>query len=105
MVTSAIDANPLDPNTMYKYGQTTTQTHKLNDLDMIIDRNVAPSPKAMCSELAHQHAMEDLQNMTEHNSEQNNSDQEGELIDKKDANSSRRSSDQYAKNEPRKPEE
>ncbi|KAJ5263514.1 hypothetical protein N7478_011119 [Penicillium angulare] len=98
MVTSAIDANPLDPNTMYQYGQTTTKTHKLNDLDTIIDRNVAPSPKAMCSELAHQHAMEDLQNMTEHNSNQNNSAQ--------DASSSRRSSDQYAKHEePRKPEE
>ncbi|KAJ5723898.1 hypothetical protein N7488_001933 [Penicillium malachiteum] len=45
MVTSSIDANPLDPNTMYKYGETTSQTHKLNDLDMIMERNVAPSSR------------------------------------------------------------
>lgn len=45
MVTSPIDANPLDPNSMYRYGEGTTQTHSLNDLDMIIERNVAPYDK------------------------------------------------------------
>ncbi|KAJ5735544.1 uncharacterized protein N7483_000669 [Penicillium malachiteum] len=101
MVTSSIDANPLDPNTMHKYGQTSSQTHKLNDLDMIIERNVAPSPQAMCAELAHQHALEDLHDMTEHTSEQSNSASRTEQ--NKDASSTRRSSEQGA--EPRKPEE
>ncbi|KAJ6021924.1 hypothetical protein N7540_007428 [Penicillium herquei] len=45
MVTSPIDANPLDPNTMHKYGETTSQTHKPTDLEMIIERNVAPSSR------------------------------------------------------------
>lgn len=46
MVTSAIDSNPLDPTTTMpqpnNIDQKPTQAHKLNELEMIIDRNVAP---------------------------------------------------------------
>ena len=48
MVSSSITGNPLVPNAMqqqYPLGsddQPSSQTHNLNDLDMIIDRNVAP---------------------------------------------------------------
>ncbi|KAJ5759995.1 hypothetical protein N7520_007151 [Penicillium odoratum] len=99
MVTSSIDANPLDPETMYKYGQRTPKEPKMSDLDVIMDRNVAPSPRSTCAELAHQHALEDLHDLTEHTSEQHS-------IDKTDVSSSRRSSDRGTQyDEPRKPEE
>lgn len=49
MVTSIIDSNPLDPTAMQQQKssgnespQKASPTHKLGDLDMIIDRNVAP---------------------------------------------------------------
>ncbi|KAJ6164463.1 hypothetical protein N7470_003135 [Penicillium chermesinum] len=61
MVSSSIDANPLDPNSSHQGCRTTEQSRNLHDLDMIIDRNIAP-----CAELAQQHALEDLHNMTEH---------------------------------------
>ncbi|KAJ5948763.1 hypothetical protein N7454_002070 [Penicillium verhagenii] len=96
MVTSSIDANPLDPNTMYT---STPKDPKPNELDMIIDRNVAPSPRATCAELAHQHALEDLHDVTEHTSHQH------ETLSN-NMSSSRRSSDQGTQyHEPRKPEE
>ncbi|KAJ5574012.1 uncharacterized protein N7459_008439 [Penicillium hispanicum] len=77
MVNTSITGNPLDPNAIQQQQSVgdsnnypaTSETHKLNDLDMIIDRNVAPSPQSMCAELAHQHALEDLHNITEHTSE------------------------------------
>ncbi|KAJ5785813.1 uncharacterized protein N7503_011025 [Penicillium pulvis] len=99
MVTSSIDANPLDPDTMYKYGQNTQQAPPKSDLDVIMDRNVAPSPREVCADLAHQHALEDLHDVTEHASEKH---------DPMDHNlsSSRRSSDRGTQcDEPRKPEE
>ncbi|KAJ5381238.1 uncharacterized protein N7496_003666 [Penicillium cataractarum] len=72
---STIDNNPLVPNSMQTRkslddnGQSAGQAHRLNDLQMIIDRNVAPSPQSMCAELAHDHALEDLHKITEHTSE------------------------------------
>ena len=45
---STIDNNPLVPNSMQTRtstddsGQAASQAHRLNDLQMIIDRNVAP---------------------------------------------------------------
>ncbi|KAJ5176613.1 uncharacterized protein N7482_002490 [Penicillium canariense] len=74
---STIDNNPLVPNSMQSRSslgndeQSSGQTHKLNDLNMIIDRNVAPSPQAMCAELAHEHALEDLHKLIDHTSEPN----------------------------------
>ncbi|KAJ5191334.1 uncharacterized protein N7498_010319 [Penicillium cinerascens] len=77
MVGTNLNHNPIDPTVLQKRNSLdsnsdkSTQTHDMNDLDIITDRNVAPSPKAMCAELAHEHALEDLYNSTEHSSEQN----------------------------------
>lgn len=148
MVTSSIDANPLDPDTMYKYGQNTQQAPPKSDLDVIMDRNVAPyvyelysshchlliispsSPREVCADLAHQHALDDLHDMTEHASEKHEpmdhsmcpvyfpcfyhsqllaSDpplMRSDLTEMADLGSSRRSSDRGTQyDEPRKPEE
>ncbi|KAJ5183084.1 hypothetical protein N7492_000700 [Penicillium capsulatum] len=103
MVTNIADRNPLDPaalqerNAIDGNNQRTSPAHNLNDLDMIIDRNPAPSPRAMCAELAHQHAMEDLHNATEHIVENDAA---------KNAVSARRYSDRGTQcDDPRKPEE
>lgn len=92
---STIDKNPLVPDSMQTQKslrdneQSGGQTHRLNDLQMIVDRNVAPyvnfipillicaasysyiqsSPRSMCAELAHDHALEDLHKITEHTSD------------------------------------
>ncbi|KAJ5323956.1 hypothetical protein N7476_002556 [Penicillium atrosanguineum] len=77
MVGSNIDNNPLDPSILQKRNSLDgnndkgTQTRKMSDLEIIMDRNVAPAPEAMCAELAHEHALEDLQSSTEHSSAQN----------------------------------
>ncbi|KAJ6092821.1 hypothetical protein N7486_008110 [Penicillium sp. IBT 16267x] len=110
MVTSPIDANPLDPDTRYKYGQNTQQAPPKSDLDVIMDRDVAPSPRTVCAELAHQHALEDLHDKTEHSSEQhepmNNSMGPVCLLPSTVSDSSRRSFDRGTQcDEPRKPEE
>ncbi|KAJ5689556.1 hypothetical protein N7462_003948, partial [Penicillium macrosclerotiorum] len=86
MVNTSKDDNPLVPSSMQSRStlgdsdSSKGQAHKLSDLDMIIDQNVAPyvpeqtriiSPKAMCAELAHEHALEDLHKITDHTSEPN----------------------------------
>ncbi|KAJ5649956.1 uncharacterized protein N7484_003679 [Penicillium longicatenatum] len=99
MVTSSIDANPLDPETKFKYGENGQKASHQSDLDVIMDRNVAPSPREVCADLAQQHALEDLHDVTEHSSEQHASMN-------CDLSSSRRSSDRGTQyDEPRKPEE
>ncbi|KAJ5619422.1 hypothetical protein N7510_003406 [Penicillium lagena] len=37
-----------------------------NNQDVFQDRKVAPSPRAVCAELAHQHAFEDLEKSLQH---------------------------------------
>jgi hypothetical protein len=88
MVTSSIDANPLNPETRFTYGENSQKAPHQSDLDVIMDRNVAPygdkpyrelqplltfpnsSPREVCADLAQQHALEDLHDVTEHSSEQ-----------------------------------
>ncbi|KAJ5794764.1 hypothetical protein N7457_001363 [Penicillium paradoxum] len=72
MVTTTIDHNPLDPNYANRRSSLGSMDHPqkatpgVKDVDVILDRDVAPSPHAMCSELAHQHAIEGLHQNTEH---------------------------------------
>ncbi|KAJ6107792.1 hypothetical protein N7523_009115 [Penicillium sp. IBT 18751x] len=74
MVGSNINHNPIDPsilqerNSLDGKNDKGTQTRKMSDLEIIMHRNVAPAAEAMCAELAHEHALEDLQNSTEHSS-------------------------------------
>ncbi|KAJ5145931.1 uncharacterized protein N7515_000495 [Penicillium bovifimosum] len=71
MVTTTIDRNPLDPNFAERRSSLTNMDQsnppsRGKGVDGIADRDVAPSPHAMCSELAHQHAIEGLHQNTEH---------------------------------------
>ncbi|KAJ5104994.1 hypothetical protein NUU61_002341 [Penicillium alfredii] len=72
MVRSSIDGNPLDPTSMDHrtslegHHQSQAETQNPKDSHDLVDRNVAPSPQATCAELAHQHALEDLQKSNEH---------------------------------------
>ncbi|KAJ5874629.1 uncharacterized protein N7529_003059 [Penicillium soppii] len=73
MVTTTIDHNPLDPNYAKRRSSLgyAEQPQKVQqDVKELVDRDVAPSPHAMCSELAHQHALDDLHKHTEHWSHQ-----------------------------------
>ncbi|KAJ5349970.1 hypothetical protein N7541_007697 [Penicillium brevicompactum] len=83
MVTTTIDHNPLDPNFAKRrssLGHMDEPQKTQHDVKELTDRNVAPSPHAMCSELAHQHALDDLHKNTEHWSNQE-VDQRGFLSD------------------------
>ncbi|KAJ5463178.1 hypothetical protein N7475_008122 [Penicillium sp. IBT 31633x] len=72
MVGTTIDHNPLDPNyekrrsSVGSMDQPQKDQSSANDVDGLLNRDVAPSSHAMCSEFAHQHAMEDLHKNTEH---------------------------------------
>ncbi|KAJ6001911.1 hypothetical protein N7499_002221 [Penicillium canescens] len=72
MVNTTIDSNPLDPNYVERRSSldANDQSQRAKaagkGMDIFVDRNVAPSPHTMCSELAHQHALEHLQENTEH---------------------------------------
>ncbi|CAI7569887.1 unnamed protein product [Penicillium glandicola] len=75
MVKTSIDQNPLDPNYESRRSSLGSMEHaqkvqSSKDEDIMVDREVAPSPHAMCSELAHQHATEDLHRNTERRSSQ-----------------------------------
>lgn len=97
MVTTTLDHNPLDPNYAKRrssLGNMDEPQKAVHDVKELTDRNVAPyaylnfstsllrsiskftntlitrSPHAMCSELAHQHALDDLHKNTEHWSNQ-----------------------------------
>ncbi|OOQ89855.1 hypothetical protein PEBR_06854 [Penicillium brasilianum] len=102
---STIDNNPLVPNTMQTRkslddnGLPASQAHRLNDLQMIIDRNVAPSPQSMCAELAHDHALEDLHKITEHTSDPS------DPVRDKDPFFTVNYADHVTQSEPRKPDE
>ncbi|KXG50173.1 uncharacterized protein PGRI_061400 [Penicillium griseofulvum] len=74
MVNTTIDQNPLDPN--YEKRRSSLgnmdqgQQDQNRDENIMVDREVAPSSRAMCQELAHQHAMNDLHKHTERRSSQ-----------------------------------
>ncbi|OQE15684.1 hypothetical protein PENSTE_c027G01134 [Penicillium steckii] len=80
MVRTTVDSNPLDPT----YAQKRTSidgsekknisTRRMSDLESIVkdSQNVAPSSQAICAELAHEHAIEDLHQITDHVSDDNN---------------------------------
>ncbi|KAJ6132637.1 hypothetical protein N7471_007852 [Penicillium samsonianum] len=76
MVKTDRDQNPLDPNYQKRRSSLGSMEHQEKDQsdaknkDIMVDRDVAPSSRAMCSELAHQHAMEDLNQSTGHRSSQ-----------------------------------
>ncbi|KAJ5775722.1 uncharacterized protein N7511_000733 [Penicillium nucicola] len=87
MVTTTIDNNPLDPN----YAERRNSLDASNKpqktkpatkgLDAFVDRDVAPSPHTMCSELAHQNALEHLHENTEHWSQREMSEHSSLLSD------------------------
>ncbi|OQD80378.1 hypothetical protein PENANT_c036G09034 [Penicillium antarcticum] len=72
MVNTTLDNNPLDPNyaerrnSLDASDQSQKTKSATKELDALVDRNVAPSPHTMCSELAHQNALEHLYENTEH---------------------------------------
>ncbi|KAJ5533935.1 hypothetical protein N7527_000189 [Penicillium freii] len=76
MVKTNRDQNPLDPNYEKRRsslgsmeGQQQDQSNVKQE-DLMVDREVAPSSRAMCSELAHQHAVESVHKNTERRSSQ-----------------------------------
>ncbi|KOS46484.1 hypothetical protein ACN38_g2565 [Penicillium nordicum] len=76
MVKTDRDQNPLDPNYEKRRsslgnmeGQQQDQSNVKQE-DLMVDREVAPSSRAMCSELAHQHAVQGLHENTERRSSQ-----------------------------------
>ncbi|CAI7630088.1 unnamed protein product [Penicillium manginii] len=83
MVGTTIDNNPLDPTSVQKRtsidgndkkNTPRTGVRRMSDLETIVheSRNVAPSSQAICAELAHEHAIEDLHQITDHMSDDNN---------------------------------
>ncbi|KAJ5199352.1 hypothetical protein N7491_000092 [Penicillium cf. griseofulvum] len=74
MVNTTIDQNPLDPN--YEKRRSSLgnmdqgQEDRSKNENIMVDREVAPSSRAMCAELAHQHATNDLHQHTERRSSQ-----------------------------------
>ncbi|KAJ5927099.1 hypothetical protein N7516_008872 [Penicillium verrucosum] len=76
MVKTDRDQNPLDPNYEKRRsslgnmeGQRQDQSNVKQE-DLMVDREVAPSSRAMCSELAHKHAVQGLHENTERRSSQ-----------------------------------
>ncbi|KAJ5958857.1 uncharacterized protein N7479_006007 [Penicillium vulpinum] len=76
MVNTTIDQNPLDPNYEKRRSslgsmedQNKAQSGS-SDQNIMVDREVAPSSRAMCSDLSQQHASEDLKKHTERRSSQ-----------------------------------
>ncbi|KAJ5164905.1 uncharacterized protein N7500_006735 [Penicillium coprophilum] len=64
------DQNPLDPNYEKRRSslgnmEHSQQAQSAKNENIMVDREVAPSSRAMCNELAHQHATEDLHKSTE----------------------------------------
>ncbi|OQE26149.1 hypothetical protein PENFLA_c007G10489 [Penicillium flavigenum] len=76
MVKTDRDQNPLDPNYEKRrssLGEMENQQKNQFDPkyeDLMVDRDVAPSGREMCAELAHQHALESVHKNTEHRSSQ-----------------------------------
>ncbi|KAJ5512786.1 hypothetical protein N7463_002338 [Penicillium fimorum] len=75
MVNTTLDQNPLDPNYEKRRSSLGNMEHSLQaqsskNKDIMVDREVAPSSRAMCTELAHQHATEDLHRITDRRSSQ-----------------------------------
>ncbi|EPS34353.1 hypothetical protein PDE_09317 [Penicillium oxalicum 114-2] len=69
---STTDNNPLVPkamqtrNSLSETGRSAGSNHRLNDEEMALVGEVAPSSQSTCAELAHDHALEDLHRMTDH---------------------------------------
>ncbi|KAF7719579.1 Uncharacterized protein PECH_005499 [Penicillium ucsense] len=72
---STTENNPLVPKTMQTRKSLSDadghpaamQSHRLDDTEMnLIVDDVAPSSQSTCAELAHDHALEDLHKMTDH---------------------------------------
>ncbi|EKV11977.1 RPEL repeat protein [Penicillium digitatum] len=76
MVKTDIDQNPLDPNYEKRRSSLGNMEHQqqdqsnVKDEDLMGGREVAPSSRVMCSELAHQHAVDSLNKKTGRRSSQ-----------------------------------
>ncbi|CAP80331.1 hypothetical protein E8E15_008646 [Penicillium rubens] len=76
MVKTDRDQNPLDPNYEKRrssLGEMENQQKNQSDAkyeDLMVDREVAPSGRETCAELAHQHALEGVHKSTERRSSQ-----------------------------------